>query len=286
MLSKKYLAIKKFFKKVSEIDFLHKRLIVLTQMYNDIDKGYRFSYMPYENGEIEFLDTMKDMYQKLMFFDVGSHLGTYTQMVLDRFDHCEGHLFEVSEVTYEKCIQNYGSDTRLRINNAALSDVVGNVEYRAYPDDPTRNGISGVSSDPGFDFELYVSPSLTGDHYCKEKGIDHIDLLKIDAEGYDLHVLKGFSQMLTDGQIDIIQFEYSYRQGDLHILLKDFYDFLKGYNYILGPLRQEGVNFKLFYSRDNNFESGPNYIACLPKFKAELSSFEKSAVKPEAAKII
>ena len=275
-LNNRYEFIKKMLNKLSKNNFLHKRLITLAQMYVDIDKGYRFSYMPYENGEIEFLDAILKMKNSIIFFDVGSHLGTYTQMVLDRFKSYEGHLFEISEITFKKCQKLYGSDLRLAINNSALSDEIGEVEYRHFHDDPTRDGISGVGIDPGFDFELLKSPSLTGDHYCEEFGINHIDLLKIDAEGYDLNVLKGFGRMLSNGEIDIIQFEYNIRHGDLHILIKDFFEFLENHNYVLGPLRQEGVDFKEFTSRDNNFESGPNYVACLPKFQPLLASFKPS----------
>ena len=71
MLSKRYLAIKSFLTKVSKIEVLHKRLRVLAQMYVDIDKGFRFSYMSDENGEIEFLNALQKIYgQKLRFSNV------------------------------------------------------------------------------------------------------------------------------------------------------------------------------------------------------------------------
>ena len=45
----------------------------------------------------------------------------------------------------------------------------------------------------------------TVENYCKEKGIDHIDLLKIDTEGYDFNVIKGCGEMIN--RIKYIQFE-------------------------------------------------------------------------------
>lgn len=42
-------------------------------------------------------------------------------------------------------------------------------------------------------------------NYCIHKGIYHIDLLKIDTEGYDLHVIKGCGDMIH--RIKYIQFE-------------------------------------------------------------------------------
>ena len=69
MLSTRYLAIKSVLKGISKIYLIHKRLIVLAQMYVDIDKGFRFSYMPDENGEVEFLDTLKGIYKRKLTLD-------------------------------------------------------------------------------------------------------------------------------------------------------------------------------------------------------------------------
>ena len=46
----------------------------------------------------------------------------------------------------------------------------------------------------------------TGDDYCKRNNIKEIDILKIDVEAEHL-VLRGFSEMLENGLIKLIQFE-------------------------------------------------------------------------------
>jgi hypothetical protein len=53
-------------------------------------------------------------------------------------------------------------------------------------------------------FEISID---TVDDYCKRKGISSIQLLKIDAEGHDLDVLRGAPSMLANRAIDVIQFE-------------------------------------------------------------------------------
>jgi len=275
MLSKKYLFIKNCLTRASKIDMVHKKLIVLAQMYVDIDKGFRFSYISDENGEIEFLETLRNHYKDaFVYFDVGAHIGTYTDMVVERASQYEGHLFEPAKATFENCVARHGKNKSLKINNAALSDTMGEVKYRLYPADPTRNGIAGVGAEAHFDTELDTVPCMTGDHYCKEHDINHIDLLKIDAEGYDLHVIKGFEQMLSQANIDIIQFEYNVKHSETQSMLGDYYAYLKEKGYIIGPLRPEGVQFQDFDFFQNDFKTGPNYIACRPEFRDLLSNFK------------
>jgi hypothetical protein len=45
---------------------------------------------------------------------------------------------------------------------------------------------------------------VTVDGYCAENDISHIDLLKIDVQGFENEVLKGCASMLSEGNIDVI----------------------------------------------------------------------------------
>lgn len=277
MLSKKYRFIKQVLTIVSNVRFLHRKLIVLAKMYLDINRGYKFSYISDENGETDLLDALAGHYRdQFVFFDVGSHVGTYTDMVVERFENYQGHLFDISPDTLEFCIKTHGSNQNLTLNNLALSDTVGEVEYRFYPGTHMQNGISGVGPYIGYDFELRKAPCATGDHYCAEHGIQHIHLLKIDVEGYDLHALKGFDRMLSQANVDVIQFEYNIKCSETHSMLGDFYAYLEEKGYILGPLRQDGVVFRAFNFVHNDFESGPNYVACRPELRDILCMFKKT----------
>lgn len=274
MLSKKYLLIKKILTGISRIDIVQKKLIVLSKMYLDIDKGYRFSYLGEENGENELLDKLASHYTTgLTFFDVGAHVGSYTDSVTARFKNYKGHLFDLSPDTLKICIDRHGNDTNLKINEVALTDSNGEVEYRYYPGHLNQQtAISGVGPYLNHKYEIRKAPSLTGDHYCRENQVTHIDLLKIDTEGYDLHVLKGFDTMLSEGKIDVIQFEYNIKSSETHSMLGDFYAYLTARGYEIGVLRQHGVEFKTFNYVMNDFNLGPNYVACRPALKNLLSA--------------
>lgn len=71
----------------------------------------------------------------------------------------------------------------------------------------------------------------TLDSYCQELGIQVVDYLKIDVEGHELEVLKGSKQLLEQGEVQIIQFEYGGANMDARVLLKDIFEFLQDFGY-------------------------------------------------------
>jgi FkbM family methyltransferase len=70
----------------------------------------------------------------------------------------------------------------------------------------------------------------TIDLFCEEHGITHIDLLKIDVEGYEIEVLKGAKKMIESGKIPYIQFEFGVASIEARIFMKDFFKLLPGYS--------------------------------------------------------
>lgn len=65
--------------------------------------------------------------------------------------------------------------------------------------------------------------------YITENNINHIDMIKIDTEGYELNVLRGFEDKLHI--VDRIQFEYGGTYIDAGIKLIDVINYLKEYGF-------------------------------------------------------
>ena len=55
-------------------------------------------------------------------------------------------------------------------------------------------------------------PVTTLDSYVEGHGIRRLDLLKIDVQGYDLEVLRGASQLLTQHRVETILIEVNFIQ--------------------------------------------------------------------------
>jgi len=83
---------------------------------------------------------------------------------------------------------------------------------------------------------------------------EHIDLLKIDTEGYELEVLKGSTHLLEEKNIDFIQLEYGGTYQDGGIKLNDVIEFLKKYNYKIYNYTEEFKEIKN-YNDDYKFNN-------------------------------
>jgi len=119
-----------------------------------------------------------------------------------------------------------------------------------YPMDDPDKKLTGYE-----DVEL-----IRGDDFVASRKIDFIDVLKIDAEGAELDILRGLHESLTDQIIRLIQFEYGYLNIESRNLLKDFYEFLVPKGYVIGKLYPSKVDFRDYKYQHEDFK-GPNFVA-------------------------
>ena len=107
---------------------------------------------------------------------------------------------------------------------------------------------------------------------CNEIGVTHIDLLKIDAEGAELFILQGASELLKNQAIRAIQFEYGLKYRDSGAKLADIFELLTPYGFTIfrvlpdGLLLIDSVKEELECYRDTNYLSLlPDKLALIQK---------------------
>jgi hypothetical protein len=76
--------------------------------------------------------------------------------------------------------------------------------------------------------------------------------MKVDAEGHDLPVIRGFYETIAAGKIDFIQFEYNYFSLIARWSLKDFFD-LAGNSFALCRLLPQGLEACGYHVTMDNF---------------------------------
>lgn len=255
-----------------KIPILNNTLFTLSKIY--IDEYRYFSYDPDVNGEKKIIKKLSQTITgKPIIFDVGANVGDWTDYADSLFEDYKAHLFELSKATCQTLEDRFSGNKKTVINNLALSDKNGQIEYVDYGKNDGGNTLLLNANYHKKKSSVAHARAIKGDDYCAERNIDRINYLKIDTEGAEYLVLKGFEELLQNHAIDIVQFEYGYTHADAKTLMKDFFEFFESNEYIVGRLSKKGVQFKTFSYADNDFKSGPNYIACLPKFKDTLQKF-------------
>ncbi len=114
--------------------------------------------------------------------------------------------------------------------------------------------------------EKFVGMVGTLRDYCSENEIDRIDFLKIDIEGHEFKVMQGGSDLIGNGHVSCIQFEYGAFSTELRFFVKDYYALLP--DFWIGKLFPDGVHFAEYDWTMENFQFC-NYVA-VHKARADL----------------
>lgn len=71
----------------------------------------------------------------------------------------------------------------------------------------------------------------TIDKYCKNLGIEHINLLKIDIEGFEPQVIDGAIDMLKKQKVDLLLVELGLDPNGYYVYYPSFADKLRAFGY-------------------------------------------------------
>jgi hypothetical protein len=77
-----------------------------------------------------------------------------------------------------------------------------------------------------------ISVELTTvDDFMSSEKIERLNLVKVDAEGHELAILKGAANAITAGKIDLVQFEFNEMNVVSRTFFKDFYAALPRFSF-------------------------------------------------------
>jgi FkbM family methyltransferase len=160
-------------------------------------------------GELELFASLGDIQ---VVFDVGARADVeYVRLKPD----IELHAFEPNDEFFAQLKEKLGDRPNTYLNNYGLGDREDVVGY-------DRNSQSFLDGEANPGRGEVAFPIKTLDGYCAEQGIERIDFLKIDTEGYDFKVLQGGTETIK--LCRYIQYEHWNDRLEFHTLLaEDFY---------------------------------------------------------------
>jgi FkbM family methyltransferase len=177
--------------------------------------------------EKKFINFLKNFYNApITLIDVGANIGGYTQYVINNMGVKKGFLFEPIKECYDKIPTHpYLHKYNIGLGNFKKKELF----HKVKGEESKSSFINRKKLYSKFKDQINtcMMPLERLDNIITE----HINLLKIDTEGYELEVLKGSIHLLEEKKIDFIQIEYGGTYQDGGIKLNDVIGFLKKYNY-------------------------------------------------------
>lgn len=219
-----------------------------------------------EHGEIWLQQRFSGKFETI--FDVGSNIGEWTKMARNYHPNATIHMFEIVPETYQKMLTNINIDEKMIPNSFGLLDKSGPVPMKHKI---TYDALSTIVTDLRLDESIPITGlAFSGDEYVESRRINKIDYLKIDTEGAEGKVFKGFENTLKQGKVKMLQFEYSFVCILTKWMLIDSYKFLEPLGFKLGKLCKDHIQFHDYTLLDETFK-GPEYVAVHENYWNEIN---------------
>tara|TARA_B100001059_G_C17711815_1_gene515912 strand:- start:152 stop:865 length:714 start_codon:yes stop_codon:yes gene_type:complete len=173
-----------------------------------------------------------------VLFDVGSHMGTYTDLILRNNNNLKAYLFEPQSKIFERIKKKYKDNDNILTFNLGVSDEETTKELFINLHDLTStfSDFNKKSKYLNLKAKLYGSSisnmsheketvkTITLDKFILENNLESIDLMKIDTEGHELKVIKGLEKKIDVVKNILIEFHHrdvfsDYNPEEIHNFL-------------------------------------------------------------------
>lgn len=189
-------------------------------------------------------------------FDVGANVGNYSKALSEVFtSKTKIYAFEPSKKTYERFKETTSGISMINSYNFGFSD---SEQHLTLHSDSEGSGLASVYQRNLDQYGIILDKNetiklTTIDQFCKLNAIEQIHFLKLDIEGHELNALMGAKNMIKDGKINFIQFEFGGCNIDSRTYFRDFF-------YLLND------QFKIYRVLKNGIREIPSYDVSLEIF--------------------
>lgn len=170
------------------------------------------------------------------FIDVGSHNGTYTDLIIKNFKVNKVLMFEPQKFIFKKIKKKYKYTKFIKIFNCAISSknklqkiYINNHDLTSSltkldetnPYLKRKAKLFALNNNKSLIKEAYNVKSVKLSDVIKKNNIKKINLLKIDTEGHELEVLQGLNKSIKHTQFILIEFHrdkiyFNYNPRKIH----------------------------------------------------------------------
>jgi FkbM family methyltransferase len=178
----------------------------------------------------------------------------------------QGVLFEPSPLAIASLTENLRDELKanlVEIVPAAVCQQTGSMDF--YMEDDAGETSSLIATHSNQSARKITVATTTIDAEFARLNLEFIDFLKIDAEGYDLQVLRGAGNCLREKLIGVIQFEYNAPWTESSSTLASAISYLNGFGYPVYLLKRDGL-YEFEYQAYGEYYRYSNFVAIAPGY--------------------
>lgn len=209
--------------------------------------------------------------------DVGANVGDWLAQVVEEKarEPFSVLAYEPSAGAFEQLRGRFGADERIELVASAAGDAGGEIDF--FEEAGAGKGSSIVQQFGPANRVKRRVPVVTLDEEIAARGWERIDLLKIDAEGYDMRVLLGAKNLLAQQRIGLLQFEYNRSWQIAGDTLFAALRLLEACGYATYVLKRDGL-YTLNYALYEEYFEYSNFAAVSPDYAALTAAHFKGVI--------
>jgi FkbM family methyltransferase len=212
------------------------------------------------NGEEEVMKCIAPHCES--FVDVGANLGQWTSRFLSHTSKTvKGMLFEPGSYAFKHIQEEFKQLDNITLIKSIVGEENGSMDFFEEPDAGQTSSVIKEFALPSA--QLFHLPIVTLDSELSRQNWTSVDLLKIDAEGYDYKVMLGAKQLFSERRIGFVQFEYNTSWARSSSTLIGAFQFLEKFDYSCYLIRSDGL-FELNYPKYSEYFHYSNFLAVSP----------------------
>lgn len=226
--------------------------------------GVASGYADY-SGELNIIKRLKKNMTNGIIFDIGANVGDWSKCVIEEYQDIDYQLymFEPSESAYKKMVQKISSSDTIKQFKIGFGDKSEMIKIHF--DYEAQGSAGAFIKDAKYSEEVQID---TIDNFCQTNKIEKISFLKMDVQGYEYNILLGAKNMLKNGSIECIQFEFDEPNIENRIFFKDFWELLHEKYEIYHSLYNGLVKIEKYHYELENY-SCMNYLAVKKSIQRE-----------------
>lgn len=177
-------------------------------------QGYHNYRSSQSSGEAFFIEKILAKTEPRLCIDIGANRGEYTQQLLQNTSAVV-HAIEPHPLSFQELVplkQSFGK--RLALHNFAIGSKRGTADLHFTEGALYFASLSTEASEVPYvkNQEKTEVRVITLDDFCSSNGFDHVDLVKIDVEGFENEVMKGAQNVLKNIRPAFVQVEFNWHQ--------------------------------------------------------------------------